>query len=340
MTSAPDAAVTAPDAAATASDAVVTGVGLALPGARHAADLLRTTREPTEPVDPGTLIGRRGLRYKDRATQLALCAAQDVLRSSGLLPADGEGGLTVPGDSVGVAVSSNLGNLDTVCEVASAIAAETTSRISPMALPNASSNVIASSVAMQHGLRGPNLMFCNGPTSGLDAVYWAAALVSAGRCDRAVVIGVETANPVVEGLLGGVAEGLLDGAVALVVESGPAARARGARPMAALGPYTRQGSVRAVVERVLPEGRPAPGIWFTSQEKPPAVGTPGFPDAPRHDPTGVFGRADGALGVLQCAAAVGRFGSYPTGTALITTGDDTDDAVAGLLLHSAREERP
>ncbi|OPF73786.1 beta-ketoacyl synthase [Streptomyces antioxidans] len=323
-----------------ASDTVVTGVGLALPGARDAADLLRTTREPAEPVDPGTLLGRRGLRYKDRATQLALCAARDVLRSSGLLPADGEGGLTVPGDTVGVAVSSNLGNLDTVCEVASAIGTETTSHISPMALPNASSNVIASSVAMQHGLRGPNLMFCNGPTSGLDAVYWAATLVAAGRCDRAVVIGVETANPVVEGLLGEAAERLLDGAVALVIEGEAAARARGVRPLAALGAYTRRESVRAAVERVLPEGRPAPGIWLTSQEKPPAPGTPGFPDAPRHDPTGAFGRADGALGVLQCAAAVARFGSHPTGTALITTGEDTDDAVAGLLLHPAREEHP
>jgi monoamine oxidase len=38
-----------------------------------------------------------------------------------------------------------------------------------MDLPNASSNVVASSVAIRFGLRGPNLMLCNGATSGLDA---------------------------------------------------------------------------------------------------------------------------------------------------------------------------
>ena len=105
--------------------------------------------------------------------------------------------------------------------VASAIEAETTAGISPMALPNASSNVVASSVAIRYGLRGPNLMLCNGPTSGLDAVYWGAALVAADRCARAVVIGVETSNAVVEGLVGESAEHLLDGAVGLVVERAP-----------------------------------------------------------------------------------------------------------------------
>ncbi|GDY43033.1 hypothetical protein SANT12839_039150 [Streptomyces antimycoticus] len=215
-------------------EVVVTGVGLALPGADTPDALLRRTACPVtgpaaEPFDTAARIGRRGHRYKDRATRLALCAALDALRDARLIPSDGEE-VTVPGDTVGVVASSNLGNLDTACLTAAAIAERSAVDLSPMSLPNASSNVIASWVAIRHGLRGPNLMLCNGATSGLDAVHWGAALVAAGRVRRAVVIGVETHNAVVEDLLGRSADELLDGAAALVVEGARWAEGRGRAP--------------------------------------------------------------------------------------------------------------
>ncbi|WP_349345119.1 beta-ketoacyl synthase N-terminal-like domain-containing protein [Streptomyces rapamycinicus] len=211
---------------------VVTGVGLAVPGAGTPEALLRRTACPVtgpapEPFDTAARIGRRGHRYKDRATRLALCAALEALRNADLIPADGEE-VTVPGDTVGVVASSNLGNLDTACLTAAAIAERSAVDLSPMSLPNASSNVIASWVAIRHGLRGPNLMLCNGATSGLDAVHWGAALVAAGRVRRAVVIGVETHNAVVADLVGRPAGELLDGAAAVVVEGARWAGARGA----------------------------------------------------------------------------------------------------------------
>ncbi|MEE4593875.1 beta-ketoacyl synthase N-terminal-like domain-containing protein [Streptomyces sp. DSM 41524] len=361
-------------------EVVVTGVGLAVPGADTPEALLRRTACPVtgpapEPFDTAARIGRRGHRYKDRATRLALCAALEALRSAELIPSDGEE-VTVPGDSVGVVASSNLGNLDTACLTAAAIAERSAVDLSPMSLPNASSNVIASWVAIRHGLRGPNLMLCNGATSGLDAVHWGATLVAAGRVRRAVVIGVETHNAVVEDLLGRSAGELLDGAAAVVVEGARWAEARGARAVAALGPYERRAGLSGCVEALLPDGA-APGVWFTPEryaEGPAgAVPVPGgvpVPGAvpvpvgvPRYDVTGAVGRASGALGVLQCAAAVGWLARAGAGAragasaeagagsvieaagpgavpdpvpasrqALITSGDDTADAVAGLLL--------
>ncbi|MBU3870581.1 beta-ketoacyl synthase, partial [Streptomyces sp. 4503] len=232
-------------------EVVVTGVGLALPGADTPEALLRRTACPVtgpaaEPFDTAARIGRRGHRYKDRATRLALCAALDALRNAQLIASDGEE-VTVPGDTVGVVASSNLGNLDTACLTAAAIAERSAVDLSPMSLPNASSNVIASWVAIRHGLRGPNLMLCNGATSGLDAVHWGATLVAAGRVRRAVVIGVETHNAVVEDLLGRSADELLDGAAALVVEGARWAEARGARAAAALGPYERRAGLSGCV---------------------------------------------------------------------------------------------
>jgi 3-oxoacyl-[acyl-carrier-protein] synthase II len=329
----------------TPDEIVVTGVGLALPGADTPGELLRAADEcaadrPYEPFDTGARIGRRGHRYKDRSTQLALCAALDALRDAALIPGDSEE-LTVPGGTVGVVASSNLGNLDTACLTAATIAEDSVAGLSPMGLPNASSNVIASWAAIRFGLRGPNLMLCNGATSGLDAVHWAATLVAAGRVRRALVIGVETRNEVVDGLLGGPADDpLLDGAAALVVEGGAWARDRGVQPAAVLGRYQRGAELAACVRALLPEGA-APGVWFT----PEGYGTPRdagataapVPDGvPRHDLTAAFGRASGALGVLQCAAAVGWLGTAEgragAGDALITSGDDTTDAVAALLL--------
>ncbi|MFE5122235.1 beta-ketoacyl synthase N-terminal-like domain-containing protein [Streptomyces sp. NPDC056669] len=389
-------------------EVVVTGVGLALPGADTPGALLRRTACPVtgpaaEPFDTAARIGRRGHRYKDRATRLALCAALDALRNAQLIPSDGEE-MTVPGDTVGVVASSNLGNLDTACLTAAAIAERSAVDLSPMSLPNASSNVIASWVAIRHGLRGPNLMLCNGATSGLDAVHWGATLVAAGRVRRAVVIGVETHNAVVEDLLGRSADELLDGAAALVVEGARWAEARGARAAAALGRYERRAGLSGCVEALLPGGA-APGVWFTPEryaEGPagdgavagavtdgPAGAVPVPESVPRYDVTSAVGRASGALGVLQCAAAIGWLaraeagahaetgagrrdagpeaaGSQAAGPeagpgagagsgtafaagagagaapgpgsvlasrqALITSGDDTADAVAGLLL--------
>ncbi|MFH8370243.1 beta-ketoacyl synthase N-terminal-like domain-containing protein [Streptomyces sp. NPDC018031] len=312
----------------------VTGVGLALPGADHPAALLRTEPAGPELFDTGAVIGRRGHRYKDRATQLALCAAVHALRDAALIPADGEEP-SVPGHTVGVVASSNLGNLDTVCRITAEIADQGADRISPMATPNASSNVVASSVALRFGLRGPNLMLCNGPGSGLDAVHWGAGLITAGRVRQVVVVGVEPRNDIVGGLLGRDPDRLLDGAAALVLESVRTARGRGVTPAAVLGRYERRAGLGACVTALLagPAAGPAPGIWFTPEGHPAAAdGDPVHRSVPRHDLTRAFGPASGALGVLQCAAATGWLGAGGTGPALLTAGDDTADAVAGLLV--------
>lgn len=318
----------------------VTGVGLALPGVEDAAALPGATRaavRAADPVEPAARIGHRGLRYVDRAAQLALCAGRDALRDAALLAADG-GELRVAGESVAVVASSNLGSLGTVCELASTIAERSTDRVSPMALPNASSNVIAAAVAMRFGLRGPNLTFTNGPTSGIDAVFWAALLVTAGRCSHALVVGAETTNPVVAGLLGRPAGELLDGAVALVVERAATAAGRGAPRLAELGRYARSPGVAACLEEVLADAPGAPGIWFTDLRPGGPAGGP-VAGVARHDLTAAFGPASGALGVLQCAAAVGWFAAGGADAALVTTGADSDDAVAGMLLRRPGRER-
>ncbi|WP_411107412.1 beta-ketoacyl synthase N-terminal-like domain-containing protein [Streptomyces sp. cmx-4-9] len=310
-------------------NAVVTGVGLALPGVRSAADLLGPVRTDAAAVDPAARIGKKGLRYKDRATQLALCCADETLRDAGLL---GEDGLTVPGETVAVLVASNHGNADTVCAVVELIAAEGSTRgISPMDTPNASSNVIASTLAIKYGLRGPNLMICNGPTSGLDAVRWADALITSGRAGRALVLGVEPDNEVVRALTG--AERVVDGAAAVLVEHPDLARERGAGPRAVLGLSVRTSGVEACLDTLGSAGPDsAPGAWFPPGDGPGGVAGDFLPRIPRHDLSEAWGETSAVLGVLQCVGAVGWYAGGGAGPVYALAGRAGDDATAGLAL--------
>ncbi|MEV6958257.1 beta-ketoacyl synthase N-terminal-like domain-containing protein [Streptomyces sp. NPDC051207] len=298
----------------------VTGVGVALPGA-DSATALAAARAPQGAVEPAAVLGKKGLRYKDRATQLGLCAALRVLTDAGLLQ-DGE--LTVDGTRTAVLVSSNLGNVDTVCRVVKTIADEGTHGVSPMDTPNASSNIVASEIAIRWGLKGPNLMLCNGPASGLDAVRWGTALLRSGRADHVVVVGVEPDNEIARGLAG---HPLADGAAALVLESEETAAARGATVRAVVGAHTRGADVAATVAE-LAEAEPEPAAWYA-----PADATGALPKGqPVHDLTAVWGELSGALGVVQCAAAIGALDAGADGPMWLVAGTDSDDAVATLVL--------
>ncbi|MFF0445694.1 beta-ketoacyl synthase N-terminal-like domain-containing protein [Streptomyces sp. NPDC004609] len=367
---------------------VVTGVGLAVRGAGRAADLLGPLPGCRSGFpDPVSRLTGRGLRYKDRATKLAMAAARDALTEAGLVDADGEP--AVPGRTVGVVASTNYGNADTVCDTVRTIADHTYLGTSPMMLPATSSNVTASWVAITHGLRGANLTLCNGPTSGVDAVHWARLLIAAGRVDRVLVVGTEPDNPAVRHITGhgarpdragstrpagrgrpggnavtggstdsaeaaaeaavdaagdrGAPEapGPFDGAAALVVESAASAGARGARTLAAIGPYARRGEHATAVTAVRRRLPGRVGLWCVPEHRDgvpaPAPSLGAVADNPLvHDLSALLGPASGALGILQCVAATAWLERRPDpGQVLVSAGAGAaggDDASAALLL--------
>ncbi|MFC5216376.1 beta-ketoacyl synthase N-terminal-like domain-containing protein [Streptomyces coerulescens] len=306
---------------------VITGAAVLIPGADSPAALVAGPAPDAEPVAPEQVVGKKGLRYKDRATQLAYGLAWKALRDAGLLDEDGP---TVPAESLGVVASSNFGNLDTVTRALDTLHTETVSGTSPMDLPNASSNVIASSVAIRFGLRGPNLMVCNGATSGLDALHWAATVLAAGRTDRVLVIGVEPDNDTVRRLLGD-GRVAVDGGAAVVLEREAAARERSAPVRAVYLGYRAAADVRSCLDRLSALGSgAAPARWQTPQTDSGALPDDLLPGVPRAG----FGpgRASGALGVLQAAAATGWFDGGGTGPVFTVAGADVADPAAGVAL--------
>ncbi|MFM9452291.1 beta-ketoacyl synthase N-terminal-like domain-containing protein [Streptomyces europaeiscabiei] len=310
-----------------AREVVVTGIGLAHSGVATYGDLLGPL--PVEGgFDPATGLSGRELRHKDRASRLALRAAEFALHDAGLTDADDA--FTGAADSTAVVVSTNMGNADSVCEATDTIATAGVMGLSPLGLPQTSSNVIAGWVAIRYRLRGPNLTVCNGVTSGLDALAWARNLIVAGRAEAAVVVGVEPANDVVTKVLG---EQSTDAAVAVVLEPADTAASRGARPRATITGYARARNLSAALAFAdVTEEEPV-GLWLAGEAGAASAGEGHLLAATRRiDLESQLGPLSGALGVLQCAAAAAHLEGGATGNVLATAGGPRHDATAALLL--------
>lgn len=159
------------------------------------------------PADARLLLGRKGLLAKEPATRLALLAVHEAL--------DGDTDER-PGGRTAVVVASMLNNVATVCDTVDETASRGPGGISAMTAPNASANVVASSVAIRYGYTGPNVLVANGATSGIDAVRLGARLLRAGRATRVVVVGVEPVDAVTRRLT----PDLVEGAGCVVLEQG------------------------------------------------------------------------------------------------------------------------
>lgn len=240
------------------------------------------------------ILGRKGLLGKEPATRLALCA---VHRALGLPPGPLEKPLP-QASRTGVVVSSNLGNLSTVCEIAAATRVEGYRAVSPMQTPNVSSNVIASTIAIRYGFTGPNVMLCNGATSGLDAVRIGARLIRAGRADRVVVVGAEPDDEIAQALVKNREPGraALRAAAACVILSAPSGREN----EVLLGDG---GTFGPEEPREAAEPAGFGGLMFVPEDSPRGGGAD---DDRVIDLTQRLGTTYGALGVLQAAAATAQ----------------------------------
>ncbi|MFD7537516.1 beta-ketoacyl synthase N-terminal-like domain-containing protein [Streptomyces sp. NPDC059819] len=305
-------------------EVVVMGIGLALPGVATPSDLLGPL-PGLGGFDPATGLTGRELRNKDRASRLSLRAAEFALHDAGLTDADGV--FTGTADATAVVVSTNLGNADYVCNATDTIAKDGVRGLSPLGLPQTSSNAIAGWVAIRYGLRGPNVTVCNGATSGLDALAWARNLIVAGRAERAVVVGVEPANDVTKRLLG---EQSADVAVAVVLEPAHVADSRGARPRATIAGYARTRDYAEAMASAGVRDENSVGLWLVNEAD--ASSCQMLAATPRIDLETQLGPLSGALGVLQCAAAVARLETDATRNVLATAGGPRHDAAAALLL--------
>lgn len=206
--------------------AVVTAWSLHLPGvdlepvlAEPASDWARQPAVPPERA--AEVLGRKGMLYKEPATRLALCA---VHRAFGVPLGKRPGFEPDPGTAV--VVASNLGNVEAVARVTRTVRDEGGSAVSVLDAPNASSNIVASTIALWFGFGAANLMVCSGEGAGFDGLELAMVLLRAGRAEKVVLVGVEPDDPVATGLYAKSGR-LRAGAACLVLEHPGAQREPG-----------------------------------------------------------------------------------------------------------------
>lgn len=307
----------------------ITGIGIeapVLPNVSKVSDLLDQSASYGWHFDPAVKLGKKGLRYKEPATLLGLCSAKAALIDSGWLTEGGD--VKLDNNQFGVAIASNTGNLDTVCTVADKIRAEHVDATSPMDLPNASSNVIASTIAIRFGLRAMNLMLTSGASASADALILACTAIRAGRVASMLVGAVEVDGHVLRSLQAGErldanaparADAVVPVATTLVLESEASAKQRNARIYGYLEDYAFSGSSVRAQKR----------FQDFVQSKPEALM---FSDAGQVEGAAApisltkrIGQMYGALTVAQMAYACEEFAAERASEALLVCGGAMGD---------------
>jgi 3-oxoacyl-[acyl-carrier-protein] synthase II len=211
---------------------------------------------PAEFALPG--VSAKEARRYDRVILLALAAAHQAVTEAGL-----ERG-AFDGDRAGVALGSGIGGVATLLAQHLVYLEKGPRRVSPFLVPMVLSNMPAGVVAIQHGLRGPNLCHVTACATGAHGVGEASRIIERGDADVMVVGGAESSlEPLViagfarmqalstRNAEPGLASRPFDagrdgfvlgeGAAVLVLEAEEHARARGARSLARVSGYGASG---------------------------------------------------------------------------------------------------
>ena len=204
--------------------------------------------------EPEAWMDRKDARRLDRAIQFSVAAVRQALDQAQLQP-EGE-----DADEVGVVVGTGVGGLTSIDQAAATLAAGGPMRVSPLTAVNMLPDMSSGQVAIEFGLRGPNMCVISACATGSNVIGEAAEIIRRGDATAMVAAGTEApitplglaafhrtgslstrndeperaSRPFDAGRDGFV---VAEGAGAVVLERLDLARARGAVPLAELVGY-------------------------------------------------------------------------------------------------------
>lgn len=136
------------------------------------------------PFDPVNVLGAERSRRLDPLSQYALVAVERACQLAGL-----------PREQAlerkpfeGVVVGSALGATVTSVRYAKRLVNAGPAATNPIDFPDSIDGSAAAHVALDRGLCGPSVTFCDGERSALSALVYGARLVARGRVERMVVV--------------------------------------------------------------------------------------------------------------------------------------------------------
>ena len=137
--------------------------------------------------DAAARFGSREARRMDRVTQFALAAALQAVEHSGLQINDSNR------DRIGAVIGSGIGGLSTLYEQMQVFTERGPSRVSPFLVPMMLPDSSAGMVAIQLGVRGPNMAVVTACATGTNAVGEAGEVIRRGQADVMLAGGSEAA---------------------------------------------------------------------------------------------------------------------------------------------------
>lgn len=161
--------------------------GVALITHFDASDFKTTFAAEVKEFDPEAYLGRREARRMDRFTQMAVYATDQALRNSGLQIDDDNR------DRTGVIIGTGIGGIGTLYDEMLKYAEKGHRWVSPFLVPMMLPDTGAGQVAIQFGLRGPNMAVVTACASSTNAIGEAAEIIRRGHADIMVAGGAEAA---------------------------------------------------------------------------------------------------------------------------------------------------
>lgn len=127
--------------------------------------------------DGVALFGTRDARRMDRFVQFALAATYQALKHSNFIITESNR------DRVGAILGSGIGGMSTLAEQTTLFFNRGPDRVSPLLVPMMLPDAAASMVALQLGVRGPNMAVVAACASGTNAIGEAVEVIRHGRAD-------------------------------------------------------------------------------------------------------------------------------------------------------------
>jgi 3-oxoacyl-[acyl-carrier-protein] synthase II len=137
--------------------------------------------------DPVEAVGARMARRMDRFTQFAIVASQQAINHAGLKVNDHNR------DRIGVVIGTGIGGVGTLVSETERFSEVGPRRISPHLVPMMLPDTSAGYIAIEFGLRGPNMAIVTACASSANAIGEATAMIRRGAADMMVAGGAEAA---------------------------------------------------------------------------------------------------------------------------------------------------
>jgi 3-oxoacyl-[acyl-carrier-protein] synthase II len=135
--------------------------------------------------DAVSLFGARDSRRMDRFIQFAVAAAMQAVEQSKLVVSEANR------DRIGVMLGTGIGGMNTMFEQMTVFFQRGPGRVSPFLVPMMLPDSAAGIVAIQLGVRGPNMAIVSACASGNNAIGEAAEVIRRGAADVVISGGSE-----------------------------------------------------------------------------------------------------------------------------------------------------